>query len=150
MVAPAGPGGDVWGRDLAGPGHFWCSCSLCAPAVMLHVGHGTEMGCHAAARSQLQQQPWVQRVFPAAGRPGECPGSDRGCSGSVFHSWLFQLIAACEAKRVLDILSASALLLESKDKCGLPMGVKPGENLRPTRCVLRSGQSASIWVAFSI
>lgn len=51
----------------------------------------------------------------------------------------FQLIAAYEAKQVFDILSASSLLLESKDKCSLPTGAKPGENLRPMRRVFRSG-----------
>lgn len=35
----------------------------------------------------------------------------------------------------------SSLLLESKDKCSLPTGVKPGENLRPARCVFRT----SLW-----
>lgn len=59
----------------------------------------------------------------------------------MFRSQLLQLIAAYETKQVFDTRSASALLLESKDKCSLPMGVKPEENLRPTRCLFRS----SLW-----
>lgn len=71
-------------------------------------------------------------VFSGGRKAGQVPGEPAvgGNLTCVFHFHLLQLIAACEAKQVFDILSASALLLESKDKCSLSTGEKPGENLR--------------------
>lgn len=70
--------------------------------------------------------------------------SAQGMTGGNSHSCVSFSAAQAdcyETKQVFDTLSASALLLESKDNCSLPMGVKPEENLRPTRCLFRS----SLW-----
>lgn len=81
--------------------------------------------CHSSSSPGCGGVPWWQE-----GQASAWGASSGGESRLCVHSRLLQLIAACEAKQVFDILSASALLLESKDKCSLSTGEKPGENLR--------------------
>lgn len=95
----------MWGRDPAASGKFLlCFCSLSAPAMLLQMGQGTEIGCCDGAGSQLCTAP---SAAPAArGVPGsrERPGQARGGLACVFHSKPLQLIAAYEAEQVCDIL----------------------------------------------
>lgn len=72
--------------------------------MLLQTGRRTETGCCAAPAAA----PGASGV-PGRGETGRVPGSDYGEGGlaRVFHSRLLQPIAACEAEKAFEILSAS-------------------------------------------